>query len=231
MTEAKMTDGIKYLGHSAFYISSGNNGILIDPWFLHNKNVHFDVMNENITHILITHGHTDHFGDTASIAKAKNAKIIAIFETAIFCQKLGLNAVGVGMSAKIPTEFGSVRFFQATHTNTLPNGEYGGVAASILLDVDGIKIFHAGDTGLTQEFELIGKLYKPYYAMLPIGGHYTMGVEEASVAAQMLNAEEYIPMHYNTFDVISANPVDFKTSVEEFGKTCHIMQINDVLQF
>lgn len=226
-----MTDGIKYLGHSAFYIKSGKNGILIDPWFMHNKNVQFDINNEIVTHILLTHAHNDHFGDTVRIAKDKNAKVIAIFETAIFCQKLGLNAVGVGMSSKIQTEFGNVRFFPATHTNSLPNGEYGGVAASILLDVEGIKIFHAGDSGLTKEFELIGKLYKPYYAMLPIGGHYTMGVEEASIAAQMINAEEYIPMHYNTFDVIQADPVEFKTNIEEQGKTCHIMSVNDILNF
>lgn len=226
-----MADGIKYLGHSAFYIKSGQYGILIDPWFMHNKNVSFDVNNETITHILLTHAHSDHFGDTAVIAKLKNAKVIAIFETAIFCQKIGLNSTGVGMSAEIPTEFGSVSFLPATHTNSLPNGEYGGIAASILLDIDGIKIFHAGDTGLTREFELIGKLYKPYYAMLPIGGHYTMGVKEAVIAAEMLNAEEYIPMHYNTFDAISANPVEFKTSLEEIGKTCHIMSINEVLTF
>ena len=226
-----MANGIKYLGHSAFYIKSGDYGILIDPWFMHNQDVNFDITKENITHILITHGHSDHFGDTITIAKQTNAKIIAIFETAIFCQKLGLNAIGVGMSAEIKQEFGSVRFFQATHTNTLPNGQYGGVAASILIDVDGVKIFHAGDTGLTREFELIGKLYKPYYAMLPIGGHYTMGVEEAIIAAEMLNAKEYIPMHYNTFDVIEADPVKFRTKVVEHGKLCHIMTINSELTF
>ena len=226
-----MANGIKYLGHSAFYIKSGDYGILIDPWFMHNKDVNFDITKENITHILITHGHSDHFGDTVTIAKQTNAKVIAIFETAIFCQKLGLNAIGVGMSAEIKQEFGSVRFFQASHTNTLPNGEYGGVAASILIDVDGVKIFHAGDTGLTREFELIGKLYKPYYAMLPIGGHYTMGVEEAIIAAEMLNAKEYIPMHYNTFDVIEADPVKFRTKIVEHGKICHIMSINNELTF
>ncbi|MBQ2645680.1 metal-dependent hydrolase [bacterium] len=226
-----MADGIKYLGHSAFYIKSGSFGILIDPWFMHDKRVNFDIQTENITHILITHGHSDHFGDTVNIAKLKNAKVIAIFETALFCQKLGLNAIGVGMSAKIPTEFGSVRFLPATHTNSLPNGEYGGIAASILLDAEGIKIFHAGDTGLTKEMELVGQLYKPYYAMLPIGGHYTMSVEDAIIAAQMINAEEYIPMHYNTFDVISANPIDFKMGIEEHGKICHIMSINDELNF
>ncbi|MCR5261542.1 MAG: metal-dependent hydrolase [Candidatus Gastranaerophilales bacterium] len=226
-----MADGIKYLGHSAFYIKSGEYGILIDPWFLHNPNVTFDINREKITHIILTHGHSDHFGDTVNIAKATNAKVIAIFETAIFCQKMGLNSVGVGMGSAIPTDFGSVRFLPATHTNSLPNGEYGGLAASVLLDVDGVKIFHAGDTGLTREFELIGKLYRPYYAMLPIGGHYTMGVEEAIIAAEMLNAEEYIPMHYNTFDVIAADPIEFKTALEEMGKTCHIMPANEVLTF
>lgn len=226
-----MTDGIKYLGHSAFYIKSGEYGILIDPWFMHNEEVKFDITTEKITHILLTHGHGDHFGDTVPIAKMTKAKVIAIFETAIYCQKLGLEAIGVGMSAEIKTDFGSVRFLQATHTNSLPNGEYGGIAASILIDLNGIKIFHAGDTGLIGDFELIGKLYKPYYAMLPIGGHYTMGVEEAIIAAGMLNAKEYIPMHYNTFDVIKADPVAFKTALEEQGKTCHIMAANDTLTF
>lgn len=226
-----MADGIQYLGHSSFYIKANGFGILVDPWFMHNKNVNFDINKENITHILVTHGHTDHFGDAIPIAKAKNAKIIAIFETAIFCQKMGIDAVGVGMSAEIPTEFGSVRFLPATHPNSLPNGEYGGIAASILIDIGGIKIYHAGDTGLTKEFELIGSLYKPYYAMLPIGGHYTMGVDEAVIAAKMLEAKEVIPMHYNTFDVIAADPYDFNTKIVTQGQICHVMAINDVLTF
>ncbi len=226
-----MSDGIKYLGHSAFYIKYDRYGILIDPWFLHNKDVDFDIEKECITHILLTHGHSDHFGDTVQIVKATNAKVIAIFETAIFCQKLGIDAVGVGMSAEIPCDFGKVRFLPATHPNSLPNGEYGGIAASILLDLGGIKIFHAGDTGLTKEFELIGQLYKPYYAMLPIGGHYTMGVDEAVIASKMLDAKEVIPMHYNTFDVITADPYDFNTKIVTQGQLCHVMAANDVLTF
>lgn len=227
----KMADGIKYLGHSAFYIKYDKYGILIDPWFLHNKDVEFSIENENITHILVTHGHTDHFGNTIQIAKAKQAQVVAIFETAIYCQKMGVNALGVGMSAEIPLEFGSVRFLPAIHTNSLPDGEYGGIAASVLIDLQGIKIFHAGDSGLTKEYELIGELYKPYYAMLPIGGHYTMGVEEAVIAAKMLKAKEVIPMHYNTFDAINANPYDFNTKIITQGQTCHVMAVNDVITF
>lgn len=226
-----MVDGIKYLGHSAFYIKSGIYGILIDPWFLHNKDVRFDLENEIVTHIVVTHGHGDHFGDTIQIAKYKQAKVIAIFETGIYCQQQGVEAVGVGMGNAIPMEFGTIRFLPATHTNTLPNGQYGGIAASVLLDLDGVKIFHAGDSGLTREYELIGKLYEPYYAMLPIGGHYTMGVDEAVIAAKMLKAKEVIPMHYNTFETIMANPYDFNTQIVTQGQVCHVMNVNDTLSF
>ena len=229
--EAKMADGIKYLGHSAFYIKSENYGILIDPWFLHNKSVNFDLDKEVITHIIVTHGHGDHFGDTIQIAKYKNAEVIAIFETGIYCQQQGVRAVGVGLGNAIPFGFGTVRFLPATHTNTLPNGQYGGVAASVLIDVDGVKIFHASDSGLTREYELIGELYEPYYAMLPIGGHYTMGVDEAVIAAKMLRAKEVIPMHYNTFETIKADATDFSTRIITQGQTCHVMNVNDFLAF
>lgn len=224
-------ESIKYLGHSAFYIKKDNCGILIDPWFMHNSEVDFDIEKEIVTHILITHAHGDHFGNTVPIAKAKNTTIIAIFETAIFCEKLGLKAIGVGMSGEIKTEFGSVRFLPAYHTNSLPNGEYGGIAASILINLkDGKKIYHAGDTGLTTEFQLIGKLYKPDIAMLPIGGHFTMDSKEAVLAAEMLRSKTIIPMHYNTFDTIKANVEEFAANISKNGKSCIPMKINQIIQ-
>lgn len=227
-----MNDGIKYLGHSAFYIKFENDGILIDPWFMHNPKVDFNIKKETITYIFVTHAHSDHFGDTFKISKFNDAKIVSVFETAIYCQKLGFDAMGVGFGSKINFSFGTAKFYPAVHTNSLPNGEYGGIASSIMFELNnGVKIFHAGDTALTKEFELIGQYDTPYYAMLPIGGHFTMGVEESVIAAEMLNAKEFIPMHYNTFEAIKANPHDFKTEIETIGKTCHIMQENDVLEF
>jgi L-ascorbate metabolism protein UlaG (beta-lactamase superfamily) len=197
---------------------------------MHNKNVKFDIEKEVITHILITHAHNDHFGDTATIAKIKNPTVIAIFETAIFCEKLGMKTIGVGMSSKIKTDFGSVRFLPSYHTNSLPNFQYGGIAASILIEFnDGKKIYHAGDSGLSKEFELIGEMYSPEYSMLPIGGHFTMGIEESVIAAKMLKTKHVIPIHYNTFEVIKANPQIFKEQIENIGKECHIMNINEEL--
>lgn len=135
------------------------------------------------------------------------------------------------MSGEIKTEFGSVRFLPAYHTNSLPNGEYGGIAASILINLkDGKKIYHAGDTGLTTEFQLIGKLYKPDIAMLPIGGHFTMDSKEAVLAAEMLRSKTIIPMHYNTFDTIKANVEEFAANISKNGKSCIPMKINQIIQ-
>lgn len=227
-----MNDGIKYLGHSAFYIKFADYGILIDPWYKHNPKVSFDAENENITHIFVTHAHTDHFGDSLALSKLKDAQIVTVFETAIYCQNLGFNALGVGFGSAIEFPFGTAKFYPAVHTNSLPNGGYGGIAAGIMFELNnGVKIFHAGDTALTKEFELIGKYDKPYYAMLPIGGYYTMGVKEAVIAADMIDAKEFIPMHYDTFEIIGSNPYDFKTEIETIGKTCHIMNENDELEF
>lgn len=224
-----MTDYIKYLGHSAFYLKISSFGILLDPWFMYNKNVDFDLNKETVSHIVLSHGHHDHFGDTIQIAKTTKAEIIAIVETAAFCEKSGLNTTGVNTGSEINFNFGTLTFFAASHTNSLPNGEYGGIATSFIIKINGIKIFFAGDTGLTSDFELIGKLYKPEYAILPIGGFYTMGIEEAVIAANMLQAKNIIPMHYNTFEKIKANPKIFRTKIEENGKICHIMKINDKL--
>lgn len=224
-----MGNYIKYLGHSAFYIKYETCGILTDPWISYNDKIDFDISKELITHIFVTHGHSDHFGDTIEIAKATNAEVTAIFETANYCQSQGINANGVGLGAAIPFEFGSARFLPATHTNSLPNGEYGGIAASVLFDFNGIKVFHAGDSGLTNEYSLTGELYKPDYAMLPIGGHFTMGVDEAVIAAKLLNASNVIPMHYNTFNAIKADAEDFKAKLEKIGKTCHVLPLNGVL--
>ena len=225
-----MANFIKYLGHSAFYIKSDNFGLLFDPWLSNNPNVNFDYKKENVTHILLSHGHGDHFGETLEISKATGAKVIAVYETANFCSNQGVNAVGVAMGSEIKFEFGSARFFGAVHSNSLPNGQYGGIAGSILVNLSGKKIFFAGDTALTKDFELIGEFYKPEIAMLPIGGHFTMGDDDAVIASKMLGAETIIPMHYNTFDAINADVSDFKSKIQALGKTCQVMQINDEMK-
>jgi len=221
---------LRYLGHSAFFIKNGDYGILIDPFISQNPAVKFDVRDTSITHIFLTHGHGDHLGDAIAIAQATGAIIVAVFELANYCQARGVKTLSVGLGGEIKFGWGSCWFLPAFHSSSTPDGHYAGCAASILFDIDGVRIFHAGDTAMTTEMKLIGDFYKPYYAILPIGGHFTMGIPEALYSAKMLNVKEVIPMHYNTFDVIQADVISFITSLEEQGQRGIILKPNESIE-
>ncbi len=221
---------LRYLGHSAFYIRKDNYGILIDPFLSQNPTANFDLKKDPLTHILVTHGHNDHLGDSIPLSKATGAPIVAIFELANYCASKGAVTIPVGMGGEIKMEWGSAYFLPAFHSSSLSNGNYAGNPASILLDIDGVKIYHAGDTALNTEMRLIKELYKPYYGLLPIGGHFTMGVNEAAYAAKMLGVQEVIPMHYNTFDVINASPEEFRKIIEHQNQKCTILKPNEAIE-
>lgn len=221
---------IKYLGHSAFLIKKDDEGILIDPFLTQDPLIRSEIRNTNITHILLTHGHGDHVGDAISIAQKNSTTIVAVFELANYCQARGVKALPIGLGGEIKFKWGSCWFLPAIHSSSTPDGLYAGCPASILLDIDGVRIYHAGDTAMSVEMKLIGEFYKPYYALLPIGGHFTMGIPEALHAAKMLRAKEVIPMHYNTFDVIQANVVDFISALEEQGQKGIALRINESIE-
>lgn len=201
---------LQFIGHSAFYLKTDNAGILIDPFISQNPVAKFDPKSK-ITDILVTHGHADHLGDAIPLSKQSGATITTIFELANYCTKCGAKAQGVNIGGKILFEWGNARFFSATHSSSTPDGAYAGVASSILMEINGIKIFHAGDTGLHQEMKTIGEIYKPDIAILPVADFYTMGIEEAAIAAKWLGAKKIIPMHYDTFDAIKADIEKLKT--------------------
>ncbi len=219
-----------YLGHSAFYIEKDNDGILIDPFISGNPSANFDYGNKKITNIFVTHAHNDHLGDAIEISKAKNAPIVTIVELANYCSSKGAKAMGINIGGKIDFKWGSVRVFNALHSSSNHELSYGGNALSFLFDIDGTTVYHAGDTGLMPDFSLIGELYNPYYALLPIGGFYTMGIEEAAVAAKMLFAMEVIPMHYNTFSNIKADVQKFKDLIEAQGQKCLPLKVNEYVE-
>ena len=221
---------LTYLGHSAFYLENDNYGILIDPFLKNNPLAKFDYKSHNITHIFVTHAHFDHLGDAVEISKSKNIPIITVVELANYCASKGAKAVGVNIGAKLDFDWGSVRFFNALHSSSNSELPYGGLACGLLFDIDGTTVYHAGDTGLMSEFTLIGELYKPYYALLPVGGFYTMDIPQAAVAAKMLMAKEVIPMHYNTFDNIKVNIQEFKDLIESQGQACIPLKANEYVE-
>ncbi len=216
---------LKYIHHSAFMIKHEDKSILIDPWV--DKNENFNWHDEPITDILLTHCHGDHLGNAVEIAKEKDAQITAIFETAQYLSKeFNVNTRPVGLGAWINYPWGRALFYPAFHSNSLPDGSYAGVAASIILDIDGVRIFHAGDTCLTGEMKIIKELYAPQIALLPIGGNYTMDVEHAVVAARWLGVKTVVPMHYGTFPEIEADLERFAKLVAIGNTNCQILDPN-----
>lgn len=194
---------LKYIGHSAFEIRHEDKSILIDPWV--SINPKYNYKDSNIIDIFVTHGHSDHVGEAVQIAKDKEATITCVPELAKILGDEGAKTKSVGFGSWINYSWGRAIFVPAFHTSSYADGRYAGAAAGVILDIDGVRIYHAGDTALTSEMKTIKELYRPTLALLPIGGNYTMDVEHAVVAADWLGAKTVIPMHYNTFPEINAD--------------------------
>lgn len=213
---------LKYLGHSAFYIEGKEFKSLIDPFLSGNPLSCCSPEDfEDLNYIFVTHGHSDHIGNTIDIASRTGATVIANFEICDYLQKKGLlcHAMHIGGTFCFP--FGKVKMTNALHgSGILPsdggNLIYGGNPGGFLIHVDDKKIYHAGDTGLTVDMSLLRE-EKIDVALLPIGGNFTMDVSDAAKAVEMIRPAMVIPMHYNTFDPIKADPERFKELAAPFA--------------
>ncbi len=217
--------GIKYLGHSCFEIETKGKKILIDPFLAANP----DYKPEGIYDIFVTHAHGDHLGKAIEISKETGAPITAIFELANYCAQRGAKTHGIGLGGWVNYSWGKVAAVPAFHSSSTPEGEYGGCPCGFVFEIEGNTIYHAGDTCLNSEMKTIGEFFQPDMAMLPIGGFYTMDIEQAITAAEWLGVTAVIPMHYNTFDVISVDISEFERQIREKGKLPVIMKVNQEL--
>lgn len=230
---------LSYLGHSAVCITDSNNKqILIDPFLTGNPRCPTpDQEFPELSAICLTHGHSDHVGDTVRLAKHYGCKVCATFELAALLAKEGIPEANIEFMNKggsVDLEQGKLTLEQAFHSSSFDasdgNTYYAGEAASLVLSLnDGPTIFHAGDTQLFSDLELIGKRYRPDIALLPIGDRFTMGPEDAAQAAQMLGVSKTIPIHYATFDVLSGTAKQFNTALAKHGIQALVLEPGQTL--
>ena len=217
---------LKYIGHSAFEFKSKDKAILVDP--LVSINPKYDYHEANIVDIFVTHAHADHLGEAVEIAKEKKATITAVPEITNHIAEKKLKTRPINLGSWLNYEWGRAIFLPAHHSSSFADGTYGGVAASIIFDIYGVRIFHAGDTCFNPDFKTYKELYRPNIALLPIGGTYTMDVEHAVVAADWLGAKTVIPMHYNTFPEIQADLKKFLQLMQVNNTQCCILNPEEI---
>jgi L-ascorbate metabolism protein UlaG (beta-lactamase superfamily) len=205
-----------YLGQSSFLLETDTHKFLFDPFISPNPLAKtIDITKIEADYILVSHGHEDHVADLVVLAKQTKAKVIATPEIISWVNKQGVDNVHSMNYGKYTFDFGMVRMVWATHSSSLPDGSYGGNPAGFVLELDGKQIYFAGDTGLTIEMKLLAELYKLNYAILPIGGNYTMNVDDAAIAANYINCDKIIGIHYDTFPVIE---IDSANAIENFKR-------------
>lgn len=197
---------LTWLGHATWDVEISGTRVLIDPFLSGSPVAPVGANEVEADYIIVTHGHGDHVGDTVAIAERTGATVIANAEIARWLRDQGLENVHpqhIGGGFHYP--FGYVKLTIAVHGSSLPDGGYGGMPAGVLITAEGKKLYHAGDTGLFASMELIGDEGLDL-ALLPIGDNYTMGPDDALRAVKLLRPHVAIPMHYETFDLISQDP-------------------------
>lgn len=200
-----------WFGHAAFQIEIAGKTVLIDPWLDGNPASPIkpsDIKNADI--IYVTHDHGDHLGEAFEICKRTSAVFVATFELGNYARENGVkNVVGLNIGGSVEVRGVKLHVVQAFHTSSR------GAPTGVIVEGEGKRVYHAGDTGLFGDMHLIGELYKPDLALIPIGGYYTMDAYEAAEAVRLLKPKTVIPMHYKTFPVLAQSAAEFAEKVRE----------------
>jgi L-ascorbate metabolism protein UlaG (beta-lactamase superfamily) len=219
---------VTWWGHAAWIIKTpAGTTIAIDPWLQNPKAPADAKWPEALDAILVSHAHGDHVGNTIDLAKKTGAKILGSYELA---NLLGDASLGGNIGGTVVIKDVTVHYVEAVHSSGYsadgkPPFQDGGVAMGFIIEIkDGPTLYHAGDTGLFQDMSLIGSVYKPQYAMLPIGGHFTMDPALAAKAAKMLNVKTVIPMHFGTFPVLTGTPDELRAALKKEAPSAKVLE-------
>src|SRR5690625_583750 len=223
---------ISYHGHSFVRVETDSHKILIDPFITGNSLCDVEANTVEADVILLTHGHNDHVGDTMPIAERTGAQVVALNELAVYLNQKGIEAHGMNIGGGYQFDFGHVKYTQAFHSSSYEEEDgtfiYTGMPGGIILTIGDKTIYHLGDTALFTDLKMYGDMHEFDLAFIPIGDNFTMGPDEALIAADWIKAKRVVPVHYNTFPVIEQDGEDFVNRVQT-GEGIY-MKVGDTLK-
>ncbi|MFD2333352.1 metal-dependent hydrolase [Cohnella sp. GCM10020058] len=227
---------VTFLGHACVKLEQDGRSLIIDPYLTGNPLASASATDIQADHILLTHGHGDHVGDTAAIAKRTGAQVVGTPELATFLGWQGVeNTVGMNIGGTYDLGYAKVKMVQAFHSSgyTLTDEQrivYLGMPTGLIVTWGGLTILHAGDTGLFGDMKMIGERHKIDLAFIPIGDHFTMGPEDALTAAEWLNPKQVVPVHFDTFPPIRQDADAYAQALEQKGIKGTVLKPGDRLE-
>ena len=216
-----------YYGQSCFSVATGNKNLLFDPFITPNELAgHIDIDTLKPDYILVSHGHSDHIEDCVAIAKRSGATVIGSFEVVSWLQKQGVEQYHpMNTGGKWNFDFGTVKCTNAIHSSSMPDGSYGGNPMGFLIKTDDTSFYYSGDTALTLDMQLVPKWGKLDFAILPVGDNFTMGYEDAIMAAKMIQCDQIIGVHYDTFGFIKIDHGKAQKAFPDAHMKLHLVEI------
>lgn len=223
---------LRYFSHSACQLTTDSGKkILIDPFLDDNPTSPVKSKDVEADYIILTHAHGDHLGDGMKIAKKGKVMFICVNELGNYLQSKGFETHNMHIGGGYDFDFGRVKFTIAHHGSGTPEGTYGGEPAGVIVRADGKTVYHTGDTGLFFDMKLISEMNGPIdYMLLPIGDNFTMNITDAVKAAELVKPGVAIPIHYNTFPVIKADPQEFRKKAEAVGINSRVLDYGEEIK-